>query len=94
MSAGLSATCEEAVSLGIIREDLTESSSVMATDVVPEILEAAAREGLQTTESNKSLVEWADLVVMAVKPQVVQAVIKDRALSMMTLKRPGRADRK
>mmetsp|Transcript_5446 Transcript_5446/g.15723 ORF Transcript_5446/g.15723 Transcript_5446/m.15723 type:complete len:348 (-) Transcript_5446:148-1191(-) len=69
----------QAVSLGIIREDLTESSSVMATDVVPEILEAAAREGLQTTESNKSLVEWADLVVMAVKPQVVQAVIKDIA---------------
>eukprot|EP00429_Kryptoperidinium_foliaceum_P063423 CAMPEP_0176057782 /NCGR_PEP_ID=MMETSP0120_2-20121206/28781_1 /TAXON_ID=160619 /ORGANISM="Kryptoperidinium foliaceum, Strain CCMP 1326" /LENGTH=333 /DNA_ID=CAMNT_0017391295 /DNA_START=50 /DNA_END=1051 /DNA_ORIENTATION=- len=69
----------QAVSLGIIREDLTESSSVMATDVVPEILEAAAREGLQTTASNQTLVEWADLVVMAVKPQVVDAVIKDIA---------------
>lgn len=69
----------QAVSLGMIREDLTESSSIMATDVVPEILEAAQKEGLQTTDSNKALVEWADMIVMAVKPQVVPAVIADIA---------------
>lgn len=65
----------QAVSLGIVRQELTDRSQVMAADLVPEILEAAAREGLQTTASNRELVEWADIVVMAVKPQVVDPVI-------------------
>jgi len=69
----------QAVSLGILRQDLTDCSKVMASDVVPKILEAATREGLQTTSSAKELVDWADIVVMAVKPQVVEPVIANIA---------------
>lgn len=67
----------QAVSLGMVRQDLTDGGRVMATDVVPEVLEAAGRAGLQTAASNKDLVEWADIVVMAVKPQVVDQVLAD-----------------
>merc|ERR1719270_2154373 len=51
----------------------------MATDIVPTTREAAKKEGLQVADSNRALVEWADIVVMAVKPQVVDPVVKDIA---------------
>jgi len=69
----------QAVSLGLVRQGLSRPEMVMATDVVPEVLEAARQEGLQTTTSNRDLVEWADIVVVAVKPQVVDPVVMDIA---------------
>jgi len=67
----------QAVSLGILRKDLTSPENVMATDVVPQMMEAAVREGLRTATSARELVEWADIVVVAVKPQGVGSVLKD-----------------
>jgi len=69
----------QAVSLGVLRKGLTDSSNVACCDVVPEILERASKEGLQIMNSNTELVEWADIVVVAVKPQVVDPVISEIA---------------
>jgi len=65
----------QAVSLGILRKDLTDASNVMASDTVSQILDEARQQGLQVSTSNKDLVEWADIVVLAVKPQVVDTVL-------------------
>jgi len=69
----------QAVSLGILRQGLTVPDRVMATDIEPQILEAARREGLQISTSNEELVKWADIIVVAVKPQVVEPVVRDIA---------------
>lgn len=69
----------QAVSLGILRKDLTNPENVMAIDVVPEMMQAAVREGLHTADSVRQLIEWADVVVVAVKPQGVGAVLNDVA---------------
>lgn len=67
----------QAVSLGLLRKGLVEPSRLRATDVVPDIHEAAEKHGLVMAASNKELVEWADVVVIAVKPQGVDAVIQE-----------------
>lgn len=69
----------QAVSLGLVRQKRTQAENVMATDVVPSVLKAAAKEGLKTAASTQELVDWADIVVVAVKPQVVDPVIADIA---------------
>jgi len=69
----------QAVSLGLVRRELSKPENVMATDIVPEVLEAAKKEGLLTSTSNRELVQWADIVVVAVKPQVVDPVVLDIA---------------
>eukprot|EP00931_Biecheleriopsis_adriatica_P034174 TRINITY_DN19769_c1_g1_i1.p1 TRINITY_DN19769_c1_g1~~TRINITY_DN19769_c1_g1_i1.p1 ORF type:complete len:346 (-),score=73.09 TRINITY_DN19769_c1_g1_i1:15-1052(-) len=71
----------QAVSLGILRKGLTEAGKIAVTDVVPQVLESAAKEGLRRSESNQKLVECSDIVVMAVKPQMVGPVIADIAPS-------------
>lgn len=69
----------QAVSLGIIRKDLTDPSNVMASDIEPAILEAAANHKFRTATSVKEVVDWADMLVMAVKPQVVPALLPELA---------------
>eukprot|EP00929_Paragymnodinium_shiwhaense_P108792 TRINITY_DN7512_c0_g1_i2.p1 TRINITY_DN7512_c0_g1~~TRINITY_DN7512_c0_g1_i2.p1 ORF type:complete len:361 (+),score=75.77 TRINITY_DN7512_c0_g1_i2:93-1175(+) len=67
----------QAVSLGIVRQELTAADNVMAVDLEPAILEAAQREGLRTAKTAREVVQWADIVVVAVKPQVVDAKFFD-----------------
>jgi len=67
----------QAVSLGIVRKGLTDPSKIACCDVVPEVLELAKAEGLQAMRSNAEVVEWADIVVVAVKPQVVDPVVAE-----------------
>lgn len=69
----------QAVSLGILRKDLTNPENIMVTDVVPAMMEAAKREGLRTAKTVREIIEWADVVVVAVKPQGVGAVLNDVA---------------
>jgi len=69
----------QAVSLGILKKGLTESSRLSVTDVVPHILDKAEEAGLARSKTNKRLVEWADVVFMAVKPQVVHPVLEEIA---------------
>lgn len=64
----------QAVSLGLVRGNLTLPHMVMATDLFPPAMEAAKAEGLRTAKNDTELTEWADIVVMAVKPQVVDPV--------------------
>jgi len=67
----------QAVSLGMLRSGLTDPSRMAAFDVVPEIIEAAQSEGLAIKSSNQELVKWSDVVVVAVKPQVIGKVLRD-----------------
>jgi len=67
----------QATSLGLLHKELLAPEGVRATDVVPEIHEAARRHGVAMAASNAELVRWADVVVVAVKPQVVDSVISD-----------------
>lgn len=69
----------QAVSLGVLRKDLTENSMVACCDIVPEVLERAESAGLQVMHSNAEVVQWADIVVVAVKPQMVDPVIAEIA---------------
>eukprot|EP00928_Gymnodinium_smaydae_P047993 TRINITY_DN32042_c0_g1_i1.p1 TRINITY_DN32042_c0_g1~~TRINITY_DN32042_c0_g1_i1.p1 ORF type:complete len:420 (-),score=134.14 TRINITY_DN32042_c0_g1_i1:180-1439(-) len=65
----------QAVSFGLVGKNLADPSMVMATDAMSVVLEKAQKEGIATSMCNKELVEWADVVVMAVKPQVVDSVM-------------------
>lgn len=69
----------QAVSLGVVRMDLTKAEKVLCTDVVPEILEAARKEGLQVKTSIEEIISECQVVVVATKPQVVDSVIVDIA---------------
>jgi len=69
----------QAVSLGVVRKGLTEADSVACCDVVPEVLVSAKAEGLKTMASGAEVVDWADIVVVAVKPQVVNLVLREIA---------------
>lgn len=71
----------QAVSLGVLRKELTDPNMVRATDVMPEILAAAQEHGITMEKSNTDLVNWADVVVVAVKPQVVDNVLAEIASS-------------
>merc|ERR1719171_3474718 len=46
----------------------------------------AKEEGLTMFSSNKALVDWADIVVMATKPQVADAVVREIAPHWITKK--------
>jgi pyrroline-5-carboxylate reductase len=48
---------------------------------VPQVLERAKKEGLHILGSDREVVDWADLIVVAVKPQVVDPVIASIAES-------------
>lgn len=65
----------QAMSLGVLRKGLTSSKQMMVIDLEPKIMEEAEKEGLQTAHEIKGLVEWADIVVVAVKPQVIENVM-------------------
>mmetsp|Transcript_65505 Transcript_65505/g.152090 ORF Transcript_65505/g.152090 Transcript_65505/m.152090 type:complete len:339 (-) Transcript_65505:18-1034(-) len=67
----------QAVSLGLLRQNLVARELLRATDVVPEIHEVAKKHGLSMAGSNTELVRWADVVVVATKPQVADSVIRE-----------------
>jgi len=69
----------QAVSLGVIRAGLNRPSQVFTFDVVDAMKAEAEKHGLQTCENIKSLVEQVDIVVIAVKPQSVDAVMPEVA---------------
>lgn len=67
----------QAVSLGLMRKDLLAPEGLRATDVVPEVHEVAKKHGVTMAASNVELVNWADVIVVAVKPQVVDNVLSE-----------------
>jgi pyrroline-5-carboxylate reductase len=69
----------QAVSLGVVCAGLSDYAKIRATDPVPDIQVLAKKQGIEIMATNPSLVEWADVVVMATKPAVVPAVLQQVA---------------
>lgn len=61
---------------GLLHSHTVSSEQIRASDVKEERLaELRARYAIQTTDDNDALVAWADVVVLAVKPQIVDRVL-------------------
>jgi pyrroline-5-carboxylate reductase len=69
-----------AIVRGIIGAGLAKKESVMASDVSAELRQAIAQEvGIKTSADNGELCAFADIVVLAVKPQIVDPVAREIA---------------
>jgi pyrroline-5-carboxylate reductase len=69
-----------AIARGVIRAALVSKDQVMASDVSAPLRQAIASElGIEATPDNGALCEFADTVVLAVKPQVVDGVAREIA---------------
>lgn len=66
----------EALIRGLLHSHSVQPEQVRASDVKPERLaELHTRYGIETTSENEALAEWADVLVIAVKPQIVDRVL-------------------
>ena len=69
-----------AIIRGVIRAGLARKDQVMASDVSKSLRQAVGAElGIQVTPSNAKVCEFADIVILAVKPQIVDTVLKEVA---------------
>jgi pyrroline-5-carboxylate reductase len=69
-----------AIARGVIRAGLANKESVMASDVSDDLRQAIAQElGIKVTQDNSQLCDFADIIILAVKPQVVDPVAKEIA---------------
>lgn len=65
-----------AILRGIVRAGLVKKGQVMASDPENGLREALAKEpGIRVTAKNAELCDFADIIVLAVKPQVVDPVL-------------------
>lgn len=63
---------------GWLRSDPGMASRISVVDAIPEAAEQLAREtGVEAATGNKELVEWADLVLLAVKPHDIEAAMNE-----------------
>jgi pyrroline-5-carboxylate reductase len=61
---------------GLLASGMVTPEQIRASDIRQERLEALEQQhGIATTKDNRALVEWADLIVLAVKPQVIDRVL-------------------
>ena len=68
----------QAMIKGIIEQEILQPSEIIASDAYKEGLEKVALMlGINTTDSNKAVVEKADIVFLAVKPYLYEAVAKE-----------------
>ena len=66
----------EAIIQGVLESGTAEASQILAADVVAKRLDfMRTTYGIRTTEDNASLVDEADILVLAVKPQVAGLVL-------------------
>jgi len=69
-----------AIMRGVIGAGLVGKKQVMASDVSKALRQSAATElGIEATPSNAKVCEFADIVILAVKPQIVDSVLKEIA---------------
>lgn len=72
-----------AIARGIIHARLAANEQVMASDVSAPLREAVGLElGIKTTADNGELCEFADIVLLAVKPQIVDSVAREIAAKL------------
>lgn len=70
----------EAIVKGLLRTGLVAADAIAATDVRRDRLEQMARQyGVRAMSSNVELVAWSDVIILAVKPQTMAAVLKEIA---------------
>lgn len=70
----------EALIKGLLAASLVPTEAIYATDVRLERLKELDRQyGIQIAADNTDLVRHADVVIMAVKPQIMEAVLKEIA---------------
>lgn len=69
-----------AIARGVIRARLVAKENVIASDVSDALREAAASElAIKVTADNCELCDFADIIILAVKPQIVDPVAKEIA---------------
>jgi pyrroline-5-carboxylate reductase len=69
-----------AIARGIIRAGLVAKDHVMASDVSDPLRQSIAKElGIKVTPDNGKVCDFADIVILAVKPQIVDSVLKESA---------------
>jgi pyrroline-5-carboxylate reductase len=69
-----------AIARGIIRSGLAGKEQVMASDVSAELRDAIVEAlGIEATSDNGALCAFADIVILAVKPQTVDSVVREIA---------------
>jgi pyrroline-5-carboxylate reductase len=70
----------EALISGLIVSELSKPKNIICTDVREEKLDEIRREyGVRTTTDNLKAVAESDIIVYAVKPQIIAAVLKETA---------------
>ena len=72
-----------AIARGVIGAGLARPDRIMASDVSKALRETVAGElGIEATASNLKLSEFADIVILAVKPQTTDPVLKEIAKTL------------
>jgi pyrroline-5-carboxylate reductase len=70
----------EAIIKGLLQTGLVPASALAATDVRPDRLRQLADQyGIRAAASNRDLVAQSDVVILAVKPQIMGAVLREIA---------------
>ena len=68
----------EALCKGIINAGLSEFSNIMVSDVIVERCKILNKEvGIKTTQNNKDVTSFADVIILAVKPQVMNEALSN-----------------
>ncbi|MGH7825045.1 MAG: pyrroline-5-carboxylate reductase [Candidatus Binatia bacterium] len=76
-----------AIVRGMIRAGLVSKDQVMASDVSDALREAIATElGIKVTPNNREVCEFANIVIIAVKPQIIDSVVKEIAKKLANTK--------
>src|SRR5437870_8114753 len=69
-----------AIVRGVIRAGLVAKDQVMASDVSDALRQSIAKDlGIKVTPDNGKICDFANIVILAVKPQIVDSVIKEVA---------------
>ncbi len=68
----------EALSNGIINAKLSTPGNIMVSDMIAERCRLLAKEiGIKTTQNNKDIASFADIIILAVKPQLMGDVLSN-----------------
>jgi pyrroline-5-carboxylate reductase len=69
-----------AIARGVVQAGLVTIDQVMASDVSDPLRQAIGNElGIRVTSDNRQLCDFADVVILAVKPQILDPVVKQMA---------------
>lgn len=76
-----------AIARGVIRAGLVAKESVMASDVSDALRQAAVNDlGIKVTADNGMVCDFADIIILAVKPQIVDPVAREISKKLGTSK--------